>query len=352
VNSDSIINSMDMIAARKLILSSNKAADLVKLADVDRSTEFEVNDLVLLQQYIMGKIQEFPDNTPEPPPSNFNYEENKRYVPAPDSPGNSYFDSCSQQGKVTKETYNGIRGNKTLYVYTPYNYDPSKKYNIFYLMHGGSENENTLFFQNDTMIQNMLDHMIMNGELEPLIVVTPTFNGNGSSAQNFYEELRQSVIPFVESKYSTYAENTTAEGMKASRMHRAYSGFSMGAVSTWAVFKNDLDIVGYFMPLSGDHWGPNSADGKAQDLADAVHKFGFTPRQYFIFAATGTKDMAQPNIGPQIEAMKKLDEFRFTSDFSKGNFYYFEAQGNDHWWGHVRHYVYNALPYFFHESGQ
>jgi len=352
VNSDGIINSMDMIAARKLILSSNKSADLVKLADVDRSTEYEVNDLVLLQQYILGKIQEFPDNTPEPPPSNFNYEENKRYVPAPDSPGNSYFDSCSQQGKVTKETYNGIRGNKTLYVYTPYNYDPSKKYNIFYLMHGGNENENKLFFDNDTMIQNMLDHMIMNGELEPLIVVTPTFNGNGSSAQNFYEELRQSVIPFVESKYSTYAEDTTAEGMKASRMHRAYGGFSMGAVSTWAVFKNDLDIVGYFMPLSGDHWGPNSADGKAQDLADAVHKFGFTPRQYFIFAATGTKDMAQPNIGPQIEAMKKLDEFRFTSDFSKGNFYYFEAQGNDHWWAHVRHYVYNALPYFFHESGQ
>ena len=52
------------------------------------------------------------------------------------------------------------------------------------------------------------------------------------------------------------------------------------------------------------------------------------------------------------ERLKKLDEFVFTSDFSKGNFYYFEAQGNDHWWAHVRHYVYNALPYFFHESGQ
>ena len=352
VNSDGCINSMDMIAARRLILASNKSADLVKLADVDRSTEYEVNDLVLLQQYILGKITEFPNNAPEPPASDFDYEENKRYVPAPDSPGNSYFDSCSQQGKVTKETYNGIRGSKSLYVYTPYNYDPSKKYNIFYLMHGGNENENTLFFQNDTMIQNMLDHMIMNGELEPLIVVTPTFNGTGSSAQNFYEELRQSVIPFVEGKYSTYAEDTSAEGIAASRMHRAYGGFSMGAVSTWAVFKNDLDIVGYFMPLSGDHWDANSADAKAQDLANAVHKFGMKPNQYFIFAATGTKDMAQPNIGPQIESMKKLDEFVFTSDFSKGNFYYFEAQGNDHWWAHVRHYVYNALPYFFHESGQ
>ena len=39
VNSDGIINSMDMIAARKLILSSNKSADLVKLADVEMYKE-------------------------------------------------------------------------------------------------------------------------------------------------------------------------------------------------------------------------------------------------------------------------------------------------------------------------
>jgi len=28
------------------------------------------------------------------------------------------------------------------------------------------------------------------------------------------------------------------------------------------------------------------------------------------------------------------------------------AQGKEHWWGHVRHYIYDALPYFFHESGE
>jgi len=51
----------------------------------------------------------------------------------------------------------------------------------------------------------------MNGELEPLIVVTPTFNGGNCTAQNFYQEFRQNVIPFVESKYSTYAESTTPQ---------------------------------------------------------------------------------------------------------------------------------------------
>ena len=278
----------------------------------------------------------------------FKYDEYKQYKAAP----NNYYQTCQQQGKVTKETYNGIRGSKSLHVYTPYNYDPNKKYNIFYLMHGGGENENTLFFQNDTMIQNLLDHMIMNGELEPMIVVTPTFNGSGSEAGNFYEELRQSVIPFVEGKYSTYAKSTSSADIAASRMHRAYGGFSMGSVSTWAVFQNDLDIVGYFMPLSGDHWQGQGAYGKAKSLADAVDKFGMKPNQYYIFAATGSEDIAYPNVNPQVDEMKKMSQFKFTSDFSKGNFYFMVAQGNEHWWGQVRNYVYDALPYFFHESGK
>jgi hypothetical protein len=48
--------------------------------------------------------------------------------------------------------------------------------------------------------------------------------------------------------------------------------------------------------------------------------------------------------------MKKLPEFVFTSDFSKGNLYFLVSQGSTHWWGYVRHYIYDALPYFFHES--
>ncbi|MCR5708061.1 MAG: carbohydrate binding domain-containing protein [Ruminococcus sp.] len=345
---DGVVDTFDLICARKLIVSPDKEAEASVNADVDKSTEYAVNDLVLLDGFISGKISEFPDNAPKAEVTPFEYEANKQFKEAP---GN-YFNSCELQGKVTKESYNGIRGNKSLYVYTPYNYDPEKKYNIFYLMHGGGENENTLFFQDDTMIQNMLDHMIMNGELEPLIVVTPTFNGTGSEAGNFYEEFRKSVVPFVEGKYSTYAESTSPEDLEASRMHRAYGGFSMGSVSTWAVMQNDLDIVGYLMPLSGDHWQGEGAYGKARSLADAVDRFGYTNRQFFVFAATGSDDIAYPNVNPQVDEMKKMPQFKFTSDFSDGNFYFMVAPGKTHWWGYVRHYVYDALPYFFHETGE
>ena len=132
-------------------------------------------------------------------------------------------------------------------------------------MHGGGENENTIF-GSDVELDLILDNMIMNGDLEPMIVVTPTFNGGNCTAQNFYNELRKDVIPFVEGKYSTYAESTSEADIAASRKHRAYGGFSMGAVSTWAVMANCLDLVAYYMPLSGDHWSGNSADDKGFNI--------------------------------------------------------------------------------------
>ncbi|ORX49651.1 alpha/beta-hydrolase [Piromyces finnis] len=233
-----------------------------------------------------------------------------------------YQNPCQQAGKIVKESYNGINGGNTLNVYLPYGYDSNKQYNIFYLMHGGGENENTIF-SNDVKLNNILDHMIMKGELEPLIVVTPTFNK--CEARTFYKEFRESVIPFVEGKYSTYAKSTSPADIKASRMHRAFGGFSMGSASTWAVLVNSLDIVAYYMPLSGDNWEANGGYGKAKSVADAIDKSGLSKNQYFIFCATGSEDIAYPNMNPQIDEMKKMPQFVYSSDFSQGNFYYLVA---------------------------
>eukprot|EP00833_Pecoramyces_ruminatium_P014383 jgi/Orpsp1_1/1188415/evm.model.d7180000064644.1 len=281
------------------------------------------------------------DNTPQKPA--YNYDPAIKFKEAP---GN-YLNGSQKAGKIVKENYQSINGGNTLNVYLPYGYDKNKKYNVFYLMHGGGENENTIF-SNDVKLHNILDHMIEKGELEPLIVVTPTFNK--CEARTFYKELRESVIPFVETKYSTYLKSKSAEDMKASRMHRAFGGFSMGSASTWAVLINCLDIVGYYMPLSGDNWEANGGYNKAKSVADAITKSGLQKNQYFIFCATGSEDIAYNNMNPQIEEMKKMPQFVYTSDFSKGNFYYLVAQGKTHWWGYVRHYIYDALPSFFHEG--
>ncbi|KAG4085966.1 alpha/beta-hydrolase [Neocallimastix lanati (nom. inval.)] len=280
---------------------------------------------------------------PPRPASNFKYVANMSYK---DAPGN-YLNPCQQAGRIVKESYSGINGGNSLNVYLPYGYDKNKQYNIFYLMHGGGENENTIF-SNDVKLQNIIDHLIMNGELEPLIIVTPTFNK--CEARTFYKEFRESVIPFVEGKYSTYAKSVSPSDIKASRMHRAFGGFSMGSASTWAVLVNCLDIVAYYMPLSGDNWEANGGYGKAKSVADAINRAGLKSNEFFIFCATGSEDIAYPNMNPQMDEMKKMQPFIYTSDFSKGNFYYLVAPGKTHWWGYVKHYIYDALPSFFHEG--
>ena len=320
-------------------MPSTKSA--MKNADVDRSTDTNVSDALNLQKYLLGTLTEFPDNTPpEPPKQEYAYNANLQYKTAPDS----YFKQPANHGTVVKENYTGINGNKNMYVYLPYGYDKSKKYNVFYLMHGGGESEETCFNDSGIDIDVMLDNMIANGDIDPMIVVTPTFN-KAPSADGVWEEMRKSIIPYVESKYSTYAENTNIDGLKASRFHRAYGGFSMGGGSTWANFNNNLDIIAYFMPLSGHCW-----DG-AGKVVNAAKNSGFKKNEYFVLAATGTEDIAYGNMVPMINELKKnTDVFTYTSDFSKGNLYFLEAKGNVHWWKQVRHYIYDALPYFFHEG--
>lgn len=66
LNFDETIDSLDMIAARKAIISGEFSDSLAqKAADVDQNRTFEVADLVLLQEFILGKINEFPVNKPQ-----------------------------------------------------------------------------------------------------------------------------------------------------------------------------------------------------------------------------------------------------------------------------------------------
>ena len=60
LNFDGKINVFDVVAARKGIIDGISDAQTKKAADVDRNNKFEAADLVLIHQYVMGKITEFP----------------------------------------------------------------------------------------------------------------------------------------------------------------------------------------------------------------------------------------------------------------------------------------------------
>lgn len=186
-----------------------------------------------------------------------------------------YYTEADRQGSLVELNYETYESrtyeqksrklNKRAIVYLPYGYSENERYNVFYLMHGGWSNETTWLGtpERPGTFKNVIDHAVSDGKMKPFIIVCPTYNNEspsdsgdytlayGTLTVNYHNELMNDLIPAVEGTYSTYADNVTPEGIKASRDHRAYGGFSMGAIATWHTFLNCLDAFRYFMPSSG-----------------------------------------------------------------------------------------------------
>ncbi len=286
----------------------------------------------------------------------------KRYVPVP----TQYKGESEKAGKIVSMTYdltmNGKTVTKPVNVYLPYGYDEkdtTKKYNVLYLMHGGGENVSTIFggAGESRELKRIIDNMIAKGEIDPLIVVTPSFNEGYNDASLFYQEI-DTVIPAVEKKYNTYLTTGDAKDITATREHRAFGGFSMGSVCTWTVFINHLDYFKYFLPISGDCWAFNedesvkNAENKplaiAKKLEEVVKNAGYTSKDFYVLCATGSQDIAYPNVNPQIEALKTLTgTFKYSGNLKEGNFYFIVADGGTHAWNFVNQYIYDILPDLF-----
>lgn len=173
-----------------------------------------------------------------------------------------YFGTVEKITYQTKDYFgDGSEITKPAYVYLPYNYDPKQKYNVLYLMHGigGTENEWGLNNEN-SLIKNMTDNLIYNGIIEPFILVTPNGRSgadHSSSAdyRSFYvfgNELRNDLIPYIDSHYSTYADyNENGYDLTDARDHRAMAGLSMGGMQTINIGLCEcLDIISYFGAFS------------------------------------------------------------------------------------------------------
>ena len=111
-----------------------------------------------------------------------------------------YFKASEQPGTLidlyydTYESFSYDRKTKPLkkhaIVYLPYGYNKNQKYDVFYLMHGGWEDETTMLGTpaKPSFFKNVIDNAIAAGELKPLIIVCPTYNNtneNGLDSSNF-----------------------------------------------------------------------------------------------------------------------------------------------------------------------
>jgi enterochelin esterase-like enzyme len=123
---------------------------------------------------------------------------------------------------------------RRFFIYTPpgYDIDKNEKYPVLYLLHGGGEDERGWATQGRTDL--ILDNLIAEKKAKPMLVVmmdgnmgAPQFNEN--ALRSFENELKQSVIPFVESNFRAATDANS----------RALAGLSMGGLQTlYAGIKN------------------------------------------------------------------------------------------------------------------
>jgi enterochelin esterase-like enzyme len=162
-----------------------------------------------------------------------------------------------------------VNANLHCFVYTPPDYEknPSKRYPVLYLQHGGGEDETGWGAQGHAGL--IMDNLIAEGKATPFIVVmansyvpganigrgaAPAGGTNGAARgpggfnfSAFEKVLVQELIPFIDASYRTLADQP----------HRAMAGLSMGGMQTHNITLAHLDMFSHIGLFSGGSVGTN-----------------------------------------------------------------------------------------------
>ena len=286
-----------------------------------------------------------------------------------------YMNPAKQQGKVVRfdyitktYDYQDRVMKKYVYVYIPYGYETStKQYDVVYTMHGHTGDVTSFPGELDdlTDIKNVIDHLIENKEMKPMLMVFASYyhdnvdmetdDYDASLTEAFGKELQNDLLPQFEHAYRTYARSTSEEDLIASRDHRIFLGFSMGAVTTWYRMMDSMRYFRYYVPFSGSlYWGNRTTVAQygrdnpnwtAQLLENSIIAQGYKAEDFYVLALTGTKDFAYRTVNMQIEDMKQhSDMFHYDSDEVNGNFTLLLGENEEHDYHAKRLYIFNALP--------
>jgi hypothetical protein len=202
----------------------------------------------------------------------------------------------------------------------------------------------------------LVDYLIASGKMEPTIFVSATIATdmeNYSKAiknrytttnevMNFGYELKYDLIPAIEGTYSTYAEGTDLEALKASKDHRAFGGLSMGANVTWNAIVTANDVITYFAPLANGAAMGDDQIGRAVEMLEELKDADLSGMM--VFSSAGTKDHCY-------EPQNTLEQYLL--DNSNGQFSYgenivdFVPVNGTHTAKYFTLGVVNAMKFFF-----
>lgn len=165
-------------------------------------------------------------------------------------------------GKITYCYYQSstLGTTRPLLVYTPpgFEHNGKKKYPVLYLIHGGSDTEET--WTKVGRANLIADNLIAQGKAKPMIIVMPYGNVRPKPMPDFTLDVVNDIVPYVEANYPVLKDSK----------NRAVAGFSVGGGQTLNIGLTNPDKFAYicsYAPYTGtdefkknfSNWNPNAA---------------------------------------------------------------------------------------------
>jgi alpha-N-arabinofuranosidase len=263
-------------------------------------------------------------------------------------------------GQLRQALYYSKSANANLrcFVYTPPDYekDPSRRYPVLYLQHGGGEDETGWGSQGHTGL--IMDNLIAAGKTRPFIIVMANSyvpgaagpgRGPGPAAQGgaaaparpaggapaagggvpgsgfrfnfsaFERVLIDDLIPFVDANFRTMADHP----------HRAMAGLSMGGMQTRQITLANLDKFSHIGIFSGGSIAPT-------DITDMA---AFKQKVKVVFVSYGSRENGATG-KTNVEAMQQAG--------IKSVFY--ESPNTAHEWQTWRRSLHEFAPLLFEDQ--
>ena len=248
--------------------------------------------------------------------------------------------------------------NLRCFVYTPPDYekDPSRRYPVLYLQHGGGEDETGWGSQGHT--GRIMDNLIAAGKARPFIIVMansyipgaagpgrgPAPAGQGGAAaparpagaapaaggapagpgggfrfnfSAFERVLIDDLIPFVDANFRTMTDQP----------HRAMAGLSMGGMQTRQITLANLDKFSHIGIFSGGSIAP----------ADVSDMDAFKQKAKVVFFSFGGRERGAASAKTNADALKQAGV----------NSYYYESPETGHEWQPWRRSLHQFAPLLF-----
>jgi enterochelin esterase-like enzyme len=227
--------------------------------------------------------------------------------------GSAFMDTRDvPHGAVETVTYfsKSLNRFRRMHIYTPPGYEKgSGKYPLFYLLHGASDSDDA--WSTVGRAGFIMDNLIADKKAKPMVVVMPAGHtsagiGGGRGAapgatnaaprDEFNEDFLNDVMPYVESHYRVYTDQS----------RRAIAGLSMGGAQTMTAAFATLDKFAYIGVFSSGVglMGGNATSWEEQHKA-TLDNAKLKKNIKLIWLATGKNDSLLPRSRDTVAMLKK-----------------------------------------------